>query len=163
MQFEDYVRARGGALVRFAYALTGDRYAAEDLAQTALADALAKWRRVSAADHPDRYVQRMLLNRFLQGRRRRSATELVLENPAEGRAETGDLAQRCADGDQVGQLLGTLPPRARAVLILRYYLDWDDRTIAEYLGLTRGAVRSSLSRSLSTLRSLTADSPTGGQ
>ncbi len=71
MDFEEYVAARGPALLRFAYVLTTDTHAAEDLVQTALADAYRHWRRVQRTDQPDAYVRRIIVNRHLSGRRRR--------------------------------------------------------------------------------------------
>ena len=61
-EFGDFMAARWPGLVRLGYGLTGDRQAAEDLAQTALARAYASWPRVRRADDPDAYVRRILLN-----------------------------------------------------------------------------------------------------
>lgn len=150
MDFEEYVQARGVALLRVAVLLTGDRHAAEDLLQTALEDAFLRWRRVCAADHPDRYVQRMLLNRYLSGRRRRSSTEVVLAEPPD--APRPDGSDDVADRDEVRRLLAGLPPRARAIVVLRYYADLDDHAIAGLLGIGPSTVRATLSRSLRALR-----------
>ena len=60
MTFEEYVLARGAALVRFARLLTGDDHRAEDLVQDVLVKAYVNWKRVTSADQPDRYVRRML-------------------------------------------------------------------------------------------------------
>lgn len=155
MDFEEYVRARGPALLRVSLLLTGQQHAAEDLVQAALEDALVHWGRVTRADHPDLYVQRMMLNRYLQGRRRRSSTEVVVAEPAPDAPET-DRTARVADRDQVERLLARLGPRARAMLVLRYYVDLDDRAIATQLGVSPATVRSTLSRALQSLR-VTAD------
>jgi RNA polymerase sigma-70 factor (sigma-E family) len=150
MDFEQYVQARGAALLRVAILLTADRHAAEDLLQAALEDALVRWKRVCAADHPDLYVQRMLLNRYLSGRRRRSSTEVVLaETPETAEPDRGDAV---ADRDQVRRLLAGLPPRGRAIVVLRYYCDLDDRSIAAQLGISASTVRATLSRTLRALR-----------
>ena len=150
MDFEQYVQARGAALLRVAILLTADRHAAEDLLQAALEDALVRWKRVCAADHPDLYVQRMLLNRYLSGRRRRSSTEVVLaETPETAEPDRGDAV---ADRDQVRRLLAGLPLRARAIVVLRYYCDLDDQGIAAQLGISPSTVRATLSRTLRALR-----------
>jgi RNA polymerase sigma-70 factor (sigma-E family) len=149
--FEGYVQARGPALLRVALLLTGQQHAAEDLTQAALEDALVHWGRVRRADHPDLYVQRMLLNRYLQGRRRRSSSEVVLADPDRGAADP-DRTAAVADRDQVQRLLARLAPRARAMLVLRYYLDLADASIAAQLGVSPGTVRSTLSRALQSLR-----------
>jgi DNA-directed RNA polymerase specialized sigma24 family protein len=84
VQFEDYVQVRGQSLVRFAYVLCNDAHTAEDLAQSALAKAYRHWRRVCAPDHPDAHVQRIIVNTYLSGRRRRSTIELPVSDPTRG-------------------------------------------------------------------------------
>ncbi len=156
MLFEEYVGARGPALLRLAYVLTTDTHAAEDLVQSALADAYRHWRRVERADHPDAYVRRVLVNTHLSRLRRRSAHEL----PGSGRDIATDLttttepdpADAVVDRDAARRTLDTLPPRARAVLVLRYYADLDDDAIADLLGIATSSVRSTASRALATLR-----------
>ncbi len=155
MDFDEYVRARGPALLRFAYLLSGDRHTAEDLTQTALQDALVHWRKVTRAEHPERYLQRMITNRFLQSRRRRASTEVVTAEPS-GTAATGDGMAGVIDRDEIRRLLAHLPARSRAVLILRYYLDLDDEAIAAFVGVAPVTVRSIVSRSLGALRPLAA-------
>ena len=61
-QFEEFMTSRWAGLVRLAFGLTGDRWLAEDLAQTALVSAYASWWRVRRADDPDAYVRRILIN-----------------------------------------------------------------------------------------------------
>lgn len=151
MEFEEYVGARGQALLRLAFVLTDDRHLAEDLTQSALADAYRHWRRVVRADHPDAYVRRILVNRHLSWRRRRSSTEFPREQIEDGRQES-DPAEGVADRDAGRYLLDGLPPRARAVLVLRYYADLDDVAIAELMGISASGVRATASRALATLR-----------
>src|SRR5215475_3769422 len=119
--------SRWPGLVRLAYGLTGDRWLAEDLAQTALASAYAAWWRVRRADDPDAYVRRILINasnsRF---RRRRPA-----EQP-QGSAEFGrpvpDHAVAVGERTALVAALAELPPRQRAVIVLRF---WEDLTDAQ--------------------------------
>jgi RNA polymerase sigma-70 factor (sigma-E family) len=152
VDFEEYVQARGQALVRLAYVLTGDPHSAEDLAQTALADAYRSWWRVRRADHPDAYVRRVLINAHLSRLRRRSSGELP-SALAESATETfTDPADDVADRDAMWQVLAGLSPRARAVLVLRYYVDLDDAAIADTLGVSVSTVRATASRALDTLR-----------
>ncbi|HYN75135.1 MAG TPA: SigE family RNA polymerase sigma factor, partial [Candidatus Limnocylindria bacterium] len=148
--------ARGPALLRFAYVLTTDAHAAEDLVQSALADAYRHWRRVQQTEQPDAYVRKIVVNRHLSGRRRRwwgehptdsldgllGGAAGVLRDPADAVVER-DAARAVLDG---------LPRRARAILVLRYYADLDDRAIAETLGIAESTVRATASRALATLR-----------
>lgn len=76
MTFEEFVSEQGQSLLRLAFVLTGDRHLAEDITQTALADAFRHWRKVSAARSREAYVGRMLVNAHLSWRRRRSSTEV---------------------------------------------------------------------------------------
>ncbi|WP_309229736.1 MULTISPECIES: SigE family RNA polymerase sigma factor [unclassified Blastococcus] len=151
MTFEEFVDAQGAALLRLAFVLTGDRHLAEDLTQTALADAYRHWRKVTAAQDPAAYVRRMLVNAHLSWRRRRSSTERPSELP-----DRVDLADRPGDAlaerDQLRTLLAGLAPRARTVLVLRYHADLDDAAIADAMGVSPSAVRATASRALATLR-----------
>jgi RNA polymerase sigma-70 factor (sigma-E family) len=150
--FEQFVAAQGASLLRLAFVLTGDRHLAEDLAQTALADAYRHWRKASAARDPEAYVRRMLVNAHLSWRRRRSSTERPAEwadTSADPEAGPGDAL---ADREQMRTLLADLAPRARTVLVLRYYADLDDAAIAEAMGVSPSAVRATASRALASLR-----------
>jgi RNA polymerase sigma-70 factor (sigma-E family) len=156
VEFEEYVAARGQALLRLAYVLCGDAHAAEDLTQAALYDALRHWRKVAKADHPDAYVRRVLVNRFLSDKRRKSSGELLVDDvepvASGGPALSPDPSAGVADRDEARRALAGLAPRARAVLVLRYYADLDDAAIAAALGVSPGTVRSTASRALATLR-----------
>lgn len=70
-QFREFMVSRWPELVRLGYALTGDRWLAEDLAQTALVGACTAWWRVRRADDPDAYVRRILINASNRRFRRR--------------------------------------------------------------------------------------------
>lgn len=157
MHFEDYVAARGQALLRFAYVLTGDAHVAEDLVQSSLADAYRHWRKVSRAEHPDAYVRRVVVNTHLGWRRRRS----WFERPTGENLDqlVADHADAVAARDTSRRLLDDLPPRARTVLVLRYYADLDDAAIAELLGLSPSSVRATASRALAALRHQHAQPP----
>jgi RNA polymerase sigma-70 factor (sigma-E family) len=150
VDFEAYVATRGPALLTFAYVLTGDAQLAEDLTQTALGQAYRHWRRVERADHPDAYVRKVLVNAHLSWRRRRSSTERPTEDVDPG--TVADPANAAADRDETRRLLDQLPPRARAILVLRYYADLDDPSIADLLSIRPSTVRATASRALASLR-----------
>jgi RNA polymerase sigma-70 factor (sigma-E family) len=149
--FEDYVAARGAGLVRFAMLLTGDDHRAEDLVQEALARAYLRWDRVSRADRPDVYVRRIVVNVSRTWWRRRTNRELPVARAAD-RAAPGDLGAESAERDAMWRLIATLPHRQRAVLVLRYYEDLDDATIAEILDCSAVTVRTHAMRALNALR-----------
>ena len=153
MRFEEYVSEQGRSLLRLAYVLSGDAHRAEDLTQTALADAYRHWRKVSVARHPDAYVRRMLVNAHLDWHRRRSSTERPADLAGWEPAAEPDPADGIAARDQLRQALATLAPRARTALILRYYADLDDAGIADAMGVSVSSVRATTSRALATLRS----------
>ena len=149
--FEDYVVASSGRLLRFAYVLCGDRYLAEDLVQDVLARTHRHWRRIEA-ENPDAYVRTALVRAYLSWRRRRVSTERVLARTPEPGAASTDFAQETASRDEMWKLLATLPRAQRAVMVLRFYEDLDDRRIAEVLGCAAATVRVHASRALGSLR-----------
>ena len=126
MTFDEFVSEQGQPLLRLAFVLTGDRHLSEDLTQIALANAFRHWRRVEKAHYPEAYVRRMLVNAHLDWRRRRSSTKSpgVLGEHAQGwDPDPGDAIAARA---QMRALLDGLAPRARTVLVLRYYADLVD-------------------------------------
>ncbi|NES28849.1 SigE family RNA polymerase sigma factor [Micromonospora terminaliae] len=151
MTFEEYVGSRGPALLRLARLLTGDEHRAEDLTQDVLARAYVHWRKIARADRPDVYVRRMLVNANTSWWRRRSSRELAVDSFAE-RPERGDLGGEAADRDEMWRLIRALPDRQRAVLVLRYYEDLDDATIAQILDCSPVTVRTHAMRALAQLR-----------
>jgi RNA polymerase sigma-70 factor (sigma-E family) len=149
--FEEYVASRGPALVRLARLLTADHHRAEDLAQDVLSRAYVHWRRIQRTDRPDVYVRRMLVNANVSWWRRRVNREVSVASVAD-RPALVDLGAGTADRDEMWRLVSDLPPRQRAVLVLRYYEDLDDATIAEILDCSAVTVRTHAMRALSTLR-----------
>lgn len=149
--FEQFVAARGSALLRTATLLSGgNRAAGEDLLQGALERTLRKWRTV-APDQPEAYVRRAMVNATVSRRGRRFvevATEAVPDRPV-----LGD-ATRLPDRDQLRTALARLPARQRAVLILRFYDDCSEAETARLLGCPVGTVKSLVSRGLTRLRNL---------
>jgi RNA polymerase sigma-70 factor (sigma-E family) len=152
MDFDGYVQRRGRSLQRLAYLLCGDHHLAEDLTQAALAKAFTRWRRVCRARHPDAYVRQILVRTYLSHQRKRSAAELPTPSPGLPCVVAEDVAVDVVGRAAARALLADLPPRARAVLVLRYFADLDDAAIAEALGIQTSAVRSTASRALARLR-----------
>jgi len=149
--FEEYAAARGAALLRFATLLTGDPHRAEDLVQDALAKAYLRWDRIRRRDDPDVYVRRIVANASRNWWRRRSSHELPTATQRDGPGPR-DPADGVAERDIMRRLIARLPARQRVVLVLRYYEDLDDRTIAAVLGCREVTVRTHAMRGLQALR-----------
>lgn len=155
--FEAFMTSRGAALLRFAYLVTGDRHMAEDLVQEALARAHRRWTRILRTEAPDAYVRRMVLNQFLSWRRKRSFGErIVATAPEPAGAVAADPADALAERDEIWTALAALPPKQRAVLVLRYYEDLDDVEIGRILGCKPATVRSLVHRALKQLEEVLA-------
>jgi RNA polymerase sigma-70 factor (sigma-E family) len=150
-EFTDFVRAQTGVLLRTAYLLTGSASAAEELVQDTLVRLYPKWHRVEVADYPLAYVRRALTNGFINQRRRRASTEILVDEPPE-RSDSSDPPGRYDDRDELWRRLLQLSERQRAALVLRYFEDLPDEQIAAALDARPGTVRSLISRGLVALR-----------
>lgn len=149
--FGAYVAARRPALVRFAVALTGNSADAEDLVQSALARVAVRWSSVRRRDRPDAYVRRTIVRLHINRWRRLLSRERPAADPLERAAPPDDADTR----QVVWEALATLPPRQRAVLVLRYYEDLSEADIAKVLGCAPGTVKSQASKALARLRTMT--------
>lgn len=150
-RFQEFVRARWSHLVRTAYLLTGDAHLAEDLTQTALAKAYRSWRRVSGSDNPEAYVRRMLVTCNSDRFRKRRVKESLTDAPPEVAGRDEAVARVDERGVLLGALAG-LPPRQRAVVVMRYWEDLSELEVAEVLGCSQGTVKSQASKGLAKLR-----------
>jgi RNA polymerase sigma-70 factor (sigma-E family) len=154
-ELEEYVAARGPALLRTAYMLCGDRYLAEDLVQEVLARIHGRWQR-QHIEHLDAYLKAAVVRQFLSWRRRRAGNEPLVEpgrEPAGWPGYADTTADAHAERDAIWAELAGLPRQQRAVLVLRYYEDLPDERIAELLGCAPVTVRVHASRALASLRS----------
>jgi RNA polymerase sigma-70 factor (sigma-E family) len=148
--FHDLVVTEGPSLYRLARLLSEDSAAAEDLVQDALVRAWKSWPRVCAAEDRAAYVRRILVNAARTGWRRRWRVESprgMISAPS-----AHDAYEQVDDREQLIEALGVLAPRQRAAIVLRYFCDLDDATIADLLGCSRATVRSHVSRALAQLR-----------
>lgn len=147
-EFDAFVTARWGALLRTAYLLTHDQGRAEDLVQAALTKLWFAWDRVDG--DPEPYVRRIMVTTFASWRRRRWWTELVSDRVGDLPAPGGDGVDRHVD---VWTALGHVPPGQRAVLVLRYFEDLTEAETAAVLGCTVGTVKSQHAKAMRRLRS----------
>ncbi|MEV0828778.1 SigE family RNA polymerase sigma factor [Nonomuraea rubra] len=147
--FGAFVAARATSLLRVAYLACGDETEAEDLLQTALERTYRKWDRVDH-DNPEPYVRRVIVNAAISRARRRAVLSIVpMHSPPERPARAGDpdLTHVLMDA------LRALPPRQRAVVVLRYWEDLSETQTAEVLGCSIGTVKSQASKAMAKLRS----------
>jgi RNA polymerase sigma-70 factor (sigma-E family) len=148
--FDGWVAARGPALLKLAYTLTGNAADAEDVVQEALARALPRWERISRVDNVDAYVRRMVVNAhtswWRRFRRRESPVAQVRE--AAGPGDLDRLDQRAG----LWEACRRLPEPQRTAIVLRYYEQLEYAEIAELTGVREGSVRSRVSRGLAALR-----------
>jgi RNA polymerase sigma-70 factor (sigma-E family) len=148
--FARFAEAAFPRLRRTAYLLCGDWYTAEDLAQIALAKVFVSWRRILRSDAADAYARKTLLNAFLADSKRKRHTEVLAGAVPDRPVELPGPELRLA----VMQALAALPPKARAVVILRYWEDMSIEQAAAALGCSAGTVQSQSARALAKLRSL---------
>jgi len=154
-EFAEFARASYGGLRHAGYLLTGDRHAAEDAAQAALARTYAAWSRVRR-DDAYAYSRRVLVNYLTDGWRRRLREYPTDELPE--RQGGPDLADEVALRQWVSGALATLTVRERAVIVMRYLFDMPEASVARDLGISAGTVKSTSSRALAKLR-VRADNP----
>jgi RNA polymerase sigma-70 factor (sigma-E family) len=148
--FEEYAGSAWPSLYRYAYLLTGNHADAEDLAQQTLVKAHRSWSRVESADSPAAYLRRMVTNTYLSQRRpqKRRLEVLTAAPPEPGPTPVGGIEDRLTLWPHVK----SLPPRQRAVVVLRYYEQLSEQEIAEVLGCSRGTVKSTAHHALNALR-----------
>ena len=149
--FEQFVQARAQPLTRYGYLLCMDAQLAEDLTQQAFVALAKRWPRLRE-DNPEGYARQVILHAVIdRSRRRRVIREDAMERPPDRAAHvdaTADLDERL----DLEDLLRTLPPRQRAVLVLRFYDDLTEAQTAAALGCSIGTVKSQSHHALRRLR-----------
>jgi RNA polymerase sigma-70 factor (sigma-E family) len=148
--FDEFVVARSGALLRTAYLLTGNHHDAEDLVQTSLVKAVARWDKVR--EH-EPYVRRILVHESISRWRRRRWRETSTPDVVDRPGPAADLDQNLV----LREALGRLAPRQRAVIVLRYFDDLTEAQTADVLGISVGTVKSQSRDALARLRVLVPD------
>jgi RNA polymerase sigma-70 factor (sigma-E family) len=149
-EFLDFMSARWPAMLRLAYALTGDAGYAEDVTQAAFARAYASWRTVRRSDNPEAYVRQILINENRNRFRKHRVDERLTDAPPE--TGTPDATHLVGERSALVAALRLLGPRQRSVLVLRYWAGMTEAEVATALNCSVGTVKSQAARALATLR-----------
>ncbi len=155
-EFAAYVRARQQTMLHAAYLVCGDHHRAQDLLQEALTKLASRWEQVRDGS-PDAYVRRILYRDNVshwRKWRRETTYDVTAPDGVFARRAGGDAAAEWVSGQDVRAALAQLPPRQRAVVVLRYYEDLSEAQIADALGISPGTVKSQASGALANLRRL---------
>lgn len=149
--FTEFVATRSAALLRSAYLLTGDRQLAEDLLQTALVRAYPLWGGIREPRAAESYVRKAMVRTLISWRRRSAWTrERVAKEPPDH--AVGPPGDEIDTRLRLWPIVLTLPPRQRAVIVLRYYEDLTEPQAAAVLGCATGTVKSHHARAMRALR-----------
>lgn len=155
-EFDRFVTVRWPALLHLARLLTGgDRHRAEDLLQESLVKLWFAWPRV-AGQAPEAYVRKILVRTAARSARRRWWGEQPVDrlpDPPGAADETAAVDERT----RLEAVLALLPARQRAAVVLRYYQDLPESSVAEALGCPVGTARSLTARGVARLRRLLAE------
>ncbi|MFD7654968.1 SigE family RNA polymerase sigma factor [Actinosynnema sp. NPDC059797] len=156
-EFAEYFAARREAVRRTAFLLCGDWHRADDFAQTAFVALHRRWRKVRDKGALDAYVRRSLVRAVIDESRRPWRRERFVDQVPEAPSGDGEVADSVATREALVAGLKRVPPRQRAVLVLRFLEGLDVAAAAEALGCSEGTVKSQTSRGLEALRAALGD------
>jgi len=158
IDFDRFVAETAETLLRSAYLITWDFAEAEDLVQECLFKVARRWPRVKKMERPAAYARTVLIHLALDEGKRRSQRRSELRPEATGLLEAHhddaavhNLGRVETSTDLLG-VIGELPPRQRAALVLRYFDDLSEAEVADVMGCSVGTVKSTTSRALGRLR-----------
>ncbi|MFE6814490.1 SigE family RNA polymerase sigma factor [Streptomyces sp. NPDC057675] len=149
-EFHAFMSSRWPSLVRTAYLLTGSHHDAEDLAQSALARAYAKWDKVRCSDDMGAYVRKIMIHVHADRFRKRTVREWF--TPRLPDIAVADGTDQLEHRSALMEALEALPQRQRFTVVLRYFEDMPPAQIAAVLGVRESTVRSQITRALAKLR-----------
>lgn len=150
--FSEFARLARPALLRLALFLTHQQVDAEDLVQETLLLVFLHWRHLRHAEALA-YARRTMYHFFVSQRRHRRWQCETLCQPARMPVQGApDCITPVDDAAQLGILVAQLPPRQRAVLVLRFVHDRSVADTARALGCRPSTVRSQQARALQALR-----------
>jgi len=147
--FGEFVQVSLPGLLRYGHALTGNAHDGADLVQSVLEKVGARWAHVRRkTGDPVAYVRRSMANAHISRWRRSRRENLVADIPDSAATVAADPF----DHEPLWQALRGLPPRQRAVVVLRYYEGLSEVEIARTLGISQGTVKSQASKAIANLR-----------
>jgi RNA polymerase sigma-70 factor (sigma-E family) len=156
-EFAEFAEAASPQLRRTAFLLCGNWHTAEDLVQTTLAKVFVSWRKIRRGDAVRAYAARTLVNTYLADKRSKRSAEIPTDRLPERPVEPYAPETRMV----VLGVLATLPPRARTVVVLRYWEDLSVEQVAAVLGCSPGNVKSLAAGALGKLRAVLGEALTG--
>lgn len=148
-EFTDYMSARMPALRRLARLLCQDWTKADDLLQAAMTKTYVHWSKAARAANIDAYVRTIVVREFIRERRASWAQRVTLTDQPPDHAHAATDQESALD---LRAAVAALPPRQRAVLVLRYYCDFNVYQAAQALECTPGTVKSQTAKALNNLR-----------
>lgn len=151
--FGEFAAQRLAPLRRLGFLVCGDWHLAEDAVSTVMAKLYVQWRSISRSDNVDAYVRRMLIRAIIDERRRpwrRESPAAYPLPPPLSAAASDAVDNRLVLRDALSQM----PPRRRAVLVLRYFEELSVEETAAAMGCSAGTVKSQTARALAALREL---------
>lgn len=155
-EFAAFAAASHERLRRTAYLICGDWHRASDITQEALIRVYVAWPRLDRRGGLLAYARRAVVNVSIDQSRKLSSTEVPAASD-ERAASPYDLAGEISERQALLQALGTLPPRQRACVVLRYFEDLPVAEVADHLRVSEGTVKSQTARALDTLRTRVAE------
>ncbi|TDQ05383.1 RNA polymerase sigma factor [Labedaea rhizosphaerae] len=153
--FREFAVANAGPLRRSAYLFCGDWHFAEDLMQASLVKVYRAWSRVQRQDRLGNYARQVLLRTWLDEKRkpwRRAEFSATVPDTPDVSADPDERAQRDWTRDVVRTALLAIPPKQRAVVVLRYFDDLSVAETAQVMRCSEGTVKSQTARGLDALR-----------
>lgn len=155
-EFREFARAQAKPLRRSAYLLCGDWHLADDLVQATLIKLHGAWPRILRHHLPVSYARKILLRTWLDERRRpwrrREQRDGTVPEVADRTAGPAALHEQAGLRAELFDTMAALPPRQRAVLVLRYFEALSIAETAAALGCTEGTVKSQANRGLASMR-----------
>ncbi|QWF80837.1 SigE family RNA polymerase sigma factor [Amycolatopsis sp. CA-230715] len=161
-EFAEYFAARRDSVRRTAYMLCGDWHRADDLAQTAFVALHRRWRKIRDRAATDAYLRKTLVRASIDESRRPWRRERYVDEMPEPEQAPVRVDEQVATREDLLAGLRKVPPKQRAVLVLRYFEGLDVAGVAKALGCSEGNVKSQTARGLANLRGVLEEVDTRG-